>query len=136
MSQNSSQQNRWQQRLNSFNRAFEQLEEFIDKGKLNKFEIQGLIQCFEYNYEIGWKLLKDYLEYQGNNNITGARSSINESFKLSIIEDGQGWLEMMIARNKSSHTYNIDTTNEISEQIYNKFYPLLQSLKEKFNNLS
>lgn len=43
---------------------------------------------------------------------------------------------MMMARNKSSNTYNIDTTNEISKQIYNKFYPLLQSLKEKFNNLS
>ncbi len=42
-----------------------QLTEFIEELNLNKFEIQGLIQCFEYTFELGWKTMKDYLENEG-----------------------------------------------------------------------
>lgn len=126
---------RWQQRFNNFNKSLDQLTEFIEKGKLNKFEEQGLIQCFEYNYELGWKLLKDYLEYEGSQNVTGARTAITEAFKVNLIEDGEGWMEMLLDRNKTSHTYNQKTTDEITNHIYNKFYPLFLKLREKFDSL-
>ena len=41
---------RWKQRFSNLEKAFGQLTEFIEKGELNKFELQGLIQCFEYTY--------------------------------------------------------------------------------------
>jgi len=37
---------RWKQRFGNFKKAFSQLTEFIEKGELNKFEVQGLIQFF------------------------------------------------------------------------------------------
>ncbi|WP_279325018.1 hypothetical protein [Clostridium sp. 1001275B_160808_H3] len=37
---------RWKQRFSNFKKAAAQLSEFIKKGDLNKFEVQGLIQCF------------------------------------------------------------------------------------------
>lgn len=40
---------RWIQRFANFNKALDQLSRFIEKGDFNEFEIQGLIQCFEYN---------------------------------------------------------------------------------------
>ncbi|WP_279325321.1 hypothetical protein [Clostridium sp. D46t1_190503_E9] len=36
----------WKQRFSNFKKAAAQLSEFIEKGDLNKFEVQGLIQCF------------------------------------------------------------------------------------------
>ena len=56
---------RWKQRFSNLEKAFGQLTEFIEKGELNKFELQGLIQCFEYTFELGWKVMKDYLENEG-----------------------------------------------------------------------
>ena len=52
---------RWKQRFDNFRKAISQLKEFIEKPELNKFEKQGLIQCFEYTFELAWKTMKDYL---------------------------------------------------------------------------
>ncbi|WP_420167150.1 nucleotidyltransferase substrate binding protein [Caldalkalibacillus thermarum] len=44
---------RWKLRYDNYRKAFQQLTEFITKGELNKFEVQGLIQFFEYTVELG-----------------------------------------------------------------------------------
>ncbi len=36
---------RWKQRFDNFKKATIQLTEFIEKEELNKFEVQGLIDC-------------------------------------------------------------------------------------------
>lgn len=126
---------RWKQRFANFEKALSQLQKFIDRGKLNELEEQGLIQCFEYTYELGWNLLKDYLEYEGNQEVTGSRSAIMLAFKLGYINDGEGWMEMFKDRNKSSHTYNEDTANEILKHIYSISFPLFLDLKKYFENL-
>jgi len=46
--------------LNSFKKAFSQLSKFIKKKKLNELEKQGLIQAFEYTYELAWNMLRTY----------------------------------------------------------------------------
>ncbi|MEI7595380.1 MAG: nucleotidyltransferase substrate binding protein [Bacteroidota bacterium] len=126
---------RWKQRFSNFNKALSQLSEFVQKGRLNKFEEQGLIQCFEYTYELAWNLLKDYLEAEGNQNIMGSRSAISEAFKFGLIKDGEGWMEMFQDRNKTNHTYNEDTASEIVNHIYNISFPLFNDLKTKFDSL-
>lgn len=126
---------RWKQRYANFLKAYTQLTEFIDKGTLNKFEQQGLIQCFEYTYELSWNVLKDYLEADGNQNITGSRSAIKEAFKVGLIKDGEGWMKMFQDRNQTSHTYNEATADEIIAHIYSNSYPLFNAFKQTFDNL-
>jgi len=53
---------RWIQRFTNFSKALAQLTKFIEKGELNELEKQGVIQAFEYTYELAWNALKDYLE--------------------------------------------------------------------------
>ena len=127
---------RWKQRFSNFNKALGQLTEFIEHGKLNKFEELGLIQCFEYTYELAWNLLKDYLEADGNQNITGSRSAITEAFKVGLITDGNAWMEMFKDRNQTSHTYNDNTSQEIISHIYTFSYKLFIDLQVKFQSLS
>ncbi|MEA3396072.1 MAG: nucleotidyltransferase substrate binding protein, partial [Chloroflexota bacterium] len=59
---------RWMQRLNHFSKALGQLKRFVEKGDLNELEKQGLIQAFEYTYELAWNTIKDYFEDQGETN--------------------------------------------------------------------
>lgn len=70
---------RWKQRFNNFEKATKQLQEFIELDKLNKFEVQGLIQCFEYTFELAWKTMKDYLELEGFE-VKSPRSTIQTAF--------------------------------------------------------
>ncbi len=126
---------RWQQRFNNFKKAYDQLAGFIQRSDLNKLEEQGLIQCFEYTYELGWNLLKDYLEAEGYQEVTGSRSAISLAFKTGLISDGEGWMQMFKDRNKTSHTYNEETAREIVKHIYQISFPMFTQLKDKFETL-
>ena len=110
-----------------------QLKKFIDKSTLNELEEQGIIQSFEYTYELGWNVIKDYLEYSGNSKIiAGSRDAIAEAFRLGIIMDGEGWMIMFKDRNQSAHTYNEETAKAISENIFKNHFNLFIELKEVF----
>jgi nucleotidyltransferase substrate binding protein (TIGR01987 family) len=126
---------RWKQRFANFEKALNQLTKFIEKGKLNEFEIQGLIQCFEYTYELAWNTVKDYLEAENYQDVKGPRSAITTAFRIGLIDDGEGWMQILKDRNQTSHTYNEQTTNEISENIYKISYPLFVELGNKFRNM-
>ena len=125
---------RWKQRFRNYQKAYAQLEEACElrrRRALSRLEKQGLIQVYEYTYELGWNTLKDYLNYQGIVNIVGSRDTIRESFSRELIADGEGWIDMLIDRNKTSHTYNEETAEEIVQNICEKHLDLLTALKQK-----
>ncbi|WOK05062.1 nucleotidyltransferase substrate binding protein [Imperialibacter roseus] len=115
---------RWKQRFENYEKALSQLKRFIDKGELNEFEEQGLIQCFEYTYELAWSLMKDYLTFQGIVGITGSRDAIRQAFNKGLISHGDDWMSMVEDRIISVHTYNMETTRMIEERIYKTCFRL------------
>jgi nucleotidyltransferase substrate binding protein (TIGR01987 family) len=128
---------RWKQRLNSYSKAFAQLERAVNissERALSELEEQGMIQAFEYTHELAWKTLKDFLEEKGNNELFGSKDTTRLAFKLGIIENGDVWMDMIISRNLTSHTYNEDAAQNIIEDIKKRYFPafknLLQYLKE------
>ncbi|MGH2645554.1 MAG: nucleotidyltransferase substrate binding protein [Chitinophagaceae bacterium] len=98
---------RWQQRFDNYKKALSQLTKFIKKGDLNELEKQGLIQAFEYTYELAWNVMKDYYEFQGSEKIQGSRDAIRLAFKRGLISDGEGWMKMLDSRTRTSHTYTM-----------------------------
>ncbi|MEM1252802.1 MAG: nucleotidyltransferase substrate binding protein [Cyanobacteria bacterium P01_H01_bin.21] len=126
---------RWKQRFTNYERALAQLTKFIDKGELNELEEQGLIQAFEYTHELAWNVLKDYLRYQGNQNIYGSRDATRLAFNLGLIEDGGSWMDMIRERNRTSHTYNQATAQAIAENVKNRFFSLFVELQIKMQTL-
>jgi nucleotidyltransferase substrate binding protein (TIGR01987 family) len=119
---------RWIQRFNNFSKALSQLRKFIVKGDLNEFEEQGLIQAFEYTYELAWNSIKDYFETQGETNINGSRDAFRLAFRRGIIENGELWMEMITSRILTSHTYNEDIAKQIASDITEKYYPQFEKL--------
>jgi len=139
---------RWEQRFENYLKALEKLKQSIDyikhdfeakKDTLenNKEEVvlseivkEGLIQRFEYTHELAWNVMKDYAEYQGNFTVGGSRDASREAFQLNLITDGHLWMDMISSRNKTSHTYNEATANEIFEKIVEKYYPAFLEFKK------
>ncbi len=129
---------RWIQRFENFKRAIEQLKEAVelnDQRDLSRLETQGLIQGFEYTHELAWNTLKDFLESRGNNKIFGSKDATKEAFKLGIIEEGQVWMNMIISRNKSSHTYNEEIADVIVNDILTSYYHQFKLLKLSLEKL-
>lgn len=122
---------RWQQRFDNYSKALCQLTRFIEKGELNEFELQGLIQCFEYNYELAWNTMKDLFESQGESGIMGSRDAIRLAFRRGLIEDGETWMEMIKGRTLTSHTYNEDVAEKVALNIRTLYYNAFTSLHRR-----
>ena len=123
------QDTRWIQRFTNYNKAFNQLERFVNSGDLNEMEKQGLIKAFEYTFELAWKTLQDLLQQKGYANIVGPRPVIEQSFKDGYIKDGKEWMKMLKSRNLTSHVYNEETAKAIVDGIRNSYFELLKALK-------
>lgn len=121
---------RWKQRFSNYKKATTQLTEFIKKGELNKFEVQGLIQCFEYTFELAWKTMKDYLELEGFE-VKSPRGTIQTAFQIQLITDGHIWIDALNKRNLMAHTYDEEVAKEAEELIKLKYYPAIKELLNK-----
>lgn len=127
---------RWIQRLQNWNRALAQLTRFMEKEELNDLEEQGLIQCFEYNHELAWKTQKDFLENQGYTELFGSKNVARKAFEVGLVEDGEVWLAMIESRNASSHTYNEEVRQKIVTAIVDSYFESFRKLNAKLNQLA
>ena len=127
---------RWQQRLANFTKVLAELSEAIALAKqrpLTKLEQQGLIQAFEYNYELAWNCIKDFYQFQGETDIQGSRDAIRLAFNRGLISDGELWMNMIKSRALTSHTYNQDTANAVANDILKRYYPAFIELHQLLN---
>ena len=130
---------RWKQRLYNYKRAHLQLQNgvaLMRQRELSNLEKQGLVQAFEFTYELAWKMLKEYLSWQGIKEITGSRDAIREAFAHELIDDGEAWMNMLVDRNQTSHTYNEATVEEILTNIDQRYAKQFFVLREKFDVLA
>lgn len=132
---------RWQQRFQNFELALAQLTSAVALHKergLSDLEQQGLIQAFEYTHELAWKVIKDFLEYQGESNIIGSRDAFRKAYNVGLITDAESWMESIVSRNRSSHTYNrataIALVAVISTTYHMLFAGLQKTLSSRVNN--
>lgn len=127
---------RWRQRFSNYQLALARLGEGVtlaSQRPLSELEKQGLIQAFEFTHELAWNVMKDYFVYQGNSSITGSRDAVREAFSKGLVEDGEGWMEMIKSRNQTSHTYNPSVADAIVERILTLYFGLFQSF---YNRMS
>jgi nucleotidyltransferase substrate binding protein (TIGR01987 family) len=122
---------RWQQRFDNFKKAFAQLDKAVQQGDFNELERQGLIKAFEYSYELAWNTLRDFLINKGYTDVIGSKDSFRLAFQLGIIENGNGWMEMVKSRNLTSHTYNLETAESVEEAIETNYHKMFKQLIER-----
>jgi nucleotidyltransferase substrate binding protein (TIGR01987 family) len=130
---------RWKQRFNNYLKALQTLAEAVELAQqrpLTKLEQQGLIQGFEFTHELAWNVLKDYLDAQGFVGLIGSRNATRQAFKEALIQDGEAWMDMIKARNLTSHTYNTDIASGIASDILARFYPAFVAMANTFAALS
>lgn len=115
---------RWQQRFSNLQLAFSQLQKGLAIAMPNDVEKQGIIQSFEFTFELAWKTLKDYLESQG---VTTQfpREVMKEAFHYQLITDGELWMDMLEKRDLMVHTYDEATAEQALALICQQYAPAL-----------
>ncbi len=131
---------RWEQRFANYNRALQKLsdavafiEEQLEEEELeiheedasevlNEIIKEGLIQRFECTHELAWNVMKDFLSEIGNLEIYGCKDATREAFQAGLIRNGDVWMEMIKSRNKTSHTYNKETAEDIFSKVVSDYY--------------
>lgn len=122
---------RYEERRKDLDNAIQSLVEGLAL-EIDELRIDGILQRFEFTFELAWKCMKDYLEMQGIvSNIGSPREIIQLAFKHNIISNGEKWIEMMILRNSLSHMYDKSISRDIYEKIKNEYILLFKELQGK-----
>jgi len=138
---------RWKQRFENYQKALYKLNQAVQKiavdfkadeagnissdAFLDDIIKEGLIQRFEYTHELAWNVMRDFLVLAGNANIFGSKDATREAFSAGLITHGEQWMEMINSRNKTSHTYNEETADEIFVKITRAYIGLFLEFEQK-----
>jgi nucleotidyltransferase substrate binding protein (TIGR01987 family) len=119
-----------QEKYAKLEQAVARLEESIgDYDRLQLDSVRdGVIQRFEFCTELAWKTVREYLLDQGYSNINSPKSVMKQAYADGLLEDEHGWLELLNARNLTSHIYDEATAIEIFQGIRDTYAPLLRKL--------
>jgi nucleotidyltransferase substrate binding protein (TIGR01987 family) len=79
--------------------------------------------------------MKDFLEHAGNTSIFGSKDATKEAFAAGLLSNGDVWMDMIKSRNKTSHTYNEATADEIFLKIVRDYHSELKQFKDRMEEL-
>lgn len=123
---------RWKQRFSNFEKALQHLENALQIKNPDMVQKAGIIQFFEMSYELAWNTIKDYMEAQGFTEVNSPRTAIKKAFETGLIVNGHSWMDLLIDRNLTAHTYSEEKAAEVEQLIHQKYFPLLKELFESF----
>lgn len=121
---------RWKQRFENLLKAHAQLTKGLAIAQPSDIEQQGIIQSFEFTFELSWKTMKDFLESKGVD-AAFPRDVIKEAFQAGLVEDGELWLTMLDQRNVLAHTYDKKRADTAVAMIRDRFAPVIHALVER-----
>lgn len=114
-----------------FSQALERLQEALadSASSTNTVMRDGVIQRFEFTAELAWKSCREILLDEGFVNIDSPKAVMRQALASGLITDGDGWFDLLQARNITSHMYSEDQAAAIYQNIRQIYLPLFLSLK-------
>ena len=130
----SSETPRWAQRFENFDGAMVLLREgveLLEDPDVLPIIREGVIQRFEYTFELAWKTLKDFLLYR---KVTLERSGpadvLKAAFATGYLDDGEDWMVMLDARNEMSHVYRRQAFDRVLAALSERFMARFEALND------
>ncbi|AFL86234.1 nucleotidyltransferase family protein [Belliella baltica DSM 15883] len=115
-----------------FQEALEELKYVISNAKVKGFNAKSeaqIVRAFELTHELTLKTITEFFRNQGHGGFTGSRDLTVEAFHEDLIDDGQGWLDMIILRIKYNPIYPENTQNELVNRIIKQFVNLFENFE-------
>jgi nucleotidyltransferase substrate binding protein (TIGR01987 family) len=109
-------------------RAFAELESYAALPVCNQRDKAGLIQGFEFTFELFWKTFQK-LAPEAGLEASSPREALMAGAKLHFIhaEESPHWSQMLKDRNLTSHTYNAGVADQILERLLSDYLPCFRA---------
>ena len=120
---------RWKQRFENFDKSYKLLNKYAKQPITTELERAGIIQFFEMTFELAWKVLKDYLEAQ-EYLVKSPRETVKQAFQIGLIDNGHVWMDALSNRNLTTHTYDEELANKMTNEIITMYLPELDKMYE------
>lgn len=95
--------------------AYSQFHEALPVAK-SDLEKAGVIQYFEFTYELAWKALRRVLAERGKP-LNSPKTVFREAALEGLIDDAEVWFEILEDRNNTVHSYNKLVANSIFKDL-------------------
>lgn len=125
---------RWKQRFQNYEKAFGRLARAIEVVKTTPDDDllqSGLVQTYEYTFELALKTLKDYLESEGFL-LRSPRETIRQGFQSGYIANAEDWLQALADRNLTAHIYDDEVIARVLKDIFERYFFILQEFYTSF----
>lgn len=109
-------------KLQNLEQALLSLKEAIDLPIERDRDIAGIIQCFEYTFELFWKTFQELNEKLGRPS-SGPRESLEKAFEIGLITNDLVWAAALKDRNLTVHAYDKKFAIEMIERIKARYLP-------------
>lgn len=98
-------------------------------------EQTGIVGLFEICFEQSWKLMKEILEKHGRfEEKTGSpRAIIKVAYQCKMLDDCEGWLELLDSRNILAHTYSDEQALNVIKKVRSDYIFLFEALKKEID---
>lgn len=118
-------------RFENYSSALDVLTRASEQDLDNEFVQGGVIDKFFLQFELGWKLLKRLLAYEGDAiAATGSpRAVLKASFAYYPFMDEETWLAMLRDRNNTAHVYDGAAAEALVETIIERYIPEFERLR-------
>ena len=99
----------------------------------NEFIIGGIIDKFMIQFELGWKVLKELLQYEGRSEARSGspREILKTSFQVYDFVDEDVWLGMLKDRNSMGHMYDGNAARRLARTIIDVYLPAFRHMERK-----
>ena len=119
-------------KFENFSNALENLRLVKDiKEPYDVLTLTGSVALFQICFEQSWKAMKEILLRHGYaESQTGSPKQIVKlAYSAGMVQDQDGWLNMLDSRNNVVHSYNEVIAKEIIESVKKSYIDLFDKLK-------
>ena len=119
-------------RFDSYTSALSVLKTAHEQDLANEFIQGGVIDKFFVQFELGWKLFKQLLSYEGDPvSASGSpRDIIKAAYRYFDCMDEDIWLCMLRDRNNTSHEYDSSKARSLVDVIIERYIPEFQRVED------
>ncbi len=125
-------------KFEQFSRHLQVLRKADEEDLSNEFIISGVIDKFYIQFELGWKVLKELLAYEGVKSAASGspREIIKAAYAYFDFIDENTWLQMLRDRNDTTHMYNEQAAIELADKVIKDYIPVFikmqQAVKDRY----
>jgi nucleotidyltransferase substrate binding protein (TIGR01987 family) len=116
-------------------RAVAKLEAFVSEPILTERDRAGIIQAFEFSFELAWKAIQKYARTEGVE-AASPRRAIEAGIHLGLIGSDKEatWLSMMADRNLTTHTYQEAVAQQVCARIVGRYTGAFRELIDRLTD--